>query len=391
MDIALVVRRFGRQGGVARYTAELAASLARGHAVTIYAASWDADPQPNLRFVRVPFLTSDSLARRRKHAANTLIELASFMRNAPRVVSRGKHTIVHNQGDSAGVADVLTVHSCHKAWLAQARRDAGSSAERIRKSSANPLHALILHAERLGVIRSRRIIAISKRVRTQLLEQYEIPEERIVVIPNGVDTVRFGPANRSIHREAMRRASGIAPEEIVAVLPAHEFRRKGLPVLIESMRRLEGSVRLIVVGRDDPRPFLSTIRAHGLEERIRFVGDSPEIERWYAAADLMLLPTVFEAFGLVITEAMASGLPVVTSRDAGAAELIADGEEGLLLDDPTDAEEVTAAIRRLLDDPGLRERIGAAARGKVEFYSWDRIAQMTLDVYETVVREKQGA
>jgi UDP-glucose:(heptosyl)LPS alpha-1,3-glucosyltransferase len=391
MDIALVVRRFGRRGGVALYTAELARWLSRGHTVTVYAATWEEDPGGNLRFVRVPFLTSGYLARRRKHAANTLVELASFMRSAPGIVGRGHHDIVHNQGDSAGTADVLTAHSCHKAWLEQARRDSGSTAERIRKSSANPLHALILHTERIGVTRSKRVIAISQRVRTQMLEHYRIPEERIVVIPNGVDTVRFSPANRSIHRDAMRREFGIASDELVAILPAHEFRRKGLAVLIESMGRLGGGLRLVVVGRDDPGPFLPSIRSHGLEERIRFVGDSPAIERWYAAADMMLLPTLFEAFGLVITEAMASGLPVVTSRDAGAAELIADEEEGLLLDDPTDAEEVARAIRRLQDDPGLRERIGAAARRRAAFHSWDRIAAMTLELYETVAREKRSA
>ncbi|MFH1144235.1 MAG: glycosyltransferase family 4 protein [Candidatus Eisenbacteria bacterium] len=390
MDIAFVVRRFDRGGGIARYTTELAERLSRTNTVTVYAAAWDERPDTGIRFVRVPFVTSTLLQARHRHAWNTLLEVGSFTRSAAKVVNRSQHDILHSQGDYAHGTDVLTAHSCHKAWLHQARLVAGGPIGRLKKSRANPLHALVLHAERIGITESTRVVAISERIRSQIVEQYGIPAERIAVIHHGVDTVRFHPENRRRFGEELRSSLGIGSSEIVAIFPAHEFRRKGLGVLIESLRRLPATLSLLVVGRDDPRPYRSRMEQYGLLDRVRFVGDAPDIERWYAAADLMVFPTAYDAFGLVITEAMASGLPVVTSRDAGAAELISDGEDGLLLSDPSDVDAVTASMRRLVEDAGLRERIGRRGRERAEMHSWDRACAMTLDLYKIVAREKEA-
>jgi glycosyltransferase involved in cell wall biosynthesis len=118
---------------------------------------------------------------------------------------------------------------------------------------------------------------------------------------------------------------------------------------------------------------------------VTFLGRQADVHRYFAAADLFVLPTLYEPFGMAVLEAMASGLPVVTSRTAGVAELITDREDGLLLDDPTDATAIATAVHLLVDSPELREHLGRTAREKVSGYSWDYVVRETLNVYRTVM------
>jgi UDP-glucose:(heptosyl)LPS alpha-1,3-glucosyltransferase len=115
-----------------------------------------------------------------------------------------------------------------------------------------------------------------------------------------------------------------------------------------------------------------------------FRPSSKHIERFFAAADLFVFPTLYEPYGMVISEAMASGIPVITSRAAGAAELIEHGETGWLTADPWDPDQIAVGLRALAADPGLRQRMGAAARSKIEAYTWDRAAEQTMAVYREV-------
>ncbi len=111
---------------------------------------------------------------------------------------------------------------------------------------------------------------------------------------------------------------------------------------------------------------------------------------YYAASDVLLLPSLYEPFGLSILEAMASGLPVLVSRDSGAAELINDGVDGLLINDPTDVAEISAKLGALLKDADLRTRLGKQARRAALQYPWDRVARETEEVYERVLLQKRG-
>jgi glycosyltransferase involved in cell wall biosynthesis len=117
-----------------------------------------------------------------------------------------------------------------------------------------------------------------------------------------------------------------------------------------------------------------------------FVGHTDQVERYYAAADAFVLPTPYDSFGLVVTEAMACGLPVIVSREAGAAELIRHHENGLLLQDYASVDELTSHMRFLLSDPERASEIGAAARRSVEGMSWDAVAQQTMAVYQEAAR-----
>jgi UDP-glucose:(heptosyl)LPS alpha-1,3-glucosyltransferase len=123
-----------------------------------------------------------------------------------------------------------------------------------------------------------------------------------------------------------------------------------------------------------------------LESRVVFAGPSGEVERYYAAADAFLLPTPYDPFALVATEAMASGLAVVVSRAAGASELINDGQNGFVLEDVTGFQELAGHMNTLYNDAPLRLRLGKAARATMEQRSWDHVASETMEVYEQWLR-----
>lgn len=137
-------------------------------------------------------------------------------------------------------------------------------------------------------------------------------------------------------------------------------------------------------------PYRAEARRLGLGDRVQFIGFTPEVERFYAAADALLLPSPYDAFAMVVTEGMACGLPVVVSREAGASELIENGVNGLLLQDVTSPSELATWMQHLTQDRAWASGIGRAARTTVETLSWDSIARQTMQVYEQLLSNRRG-
>jgi UDP-glucose:(heptosyl)LPS alpha-1,3-glucosyltransferase len=183
-----------------------------------------------------------------------------------------------------------------------------------------------------------------------------------VSIPNGVDVKRFEPQARLQRRSAARADLNLVPGTFALLLIGNDWRNKGLPTLIEALNKCRDlRVRLLVVGKDDTRPFEGAIRKLGLLDRITFLAPSKDVMKFYAAADAYAGPSLEDAYGLPVLEAMASGLPVITSINAGASEIINDGLNGLLLRDPTNVVELAGLIRRLVNDRSLTELLAGNA------------------------------
>jgi UDP-glucose:(heptosyl)LPS alpha-1,3-glucosyltransferase len=164
------------------------------------------------------------------------------------------------------------------------------------------------------------------------------------------------------------------------------WERKGLRYIIEALSLVpRPDVKLLIVGSGDRKFCGQLAEIKQVRERITFVPHSSNLWEYYAASDVFVFPTIYEPFGLVITEAMASGLPVITSRVAGAADVIIDGVNGLLITDPGDINGLAAKIKLLLSNAGFRKAIGERARETAEELSWDRVTQKTMEVYNTVL------
>jgi UDP-glucose:(heptosyl)LPS alpha-1,3-glucosyltransferase len=368
LRIAFVVHDHNRISGHSRYVAELASRFKREHEVHVFANTFD-DPDPaDITYHHVPAWRRSSLST-----------ILSFVLPATALV-RGRFDIVHAQGLCALRQNVVTAHICQPAWFEAADRYAGRPGWRKRV-----FRMLVSRLDRL-VMRPRaaaRFIAPSARVGGELCRHYRLAD-RVRVVRHGTDTDAFHPRNRARWRASVRAELGLRESDFMALYVGDL--QKGMPAAIRAVARTAG-VQLVAVTRSDSRPYALLAAAERVADRSRFLPATASIEPYYAAADVFLYPTFYDAFGLVAAEAMATGLPVITSRAAGAAELIDHGKSGWLTDDPWDPDQIALALRALAADHGLRRRMGAAARSSIEAYTWDRAAEQTLAVYRETVAE----
>jgi UDP-glucose:(heptosyl)LPS alpha-1,3-glucosyltransferase len=234
----------------------------------------------------------------------------------------------------------------------------------------------------------RVILALSRMVAMDYLHYHGVHPEQIRLIYNGVDTERFSPDHQRQHRESMRRNLGVEDGEVLLLFVGHDFQRKGLATAIRATARLVRSgepVRMVVVGgRHQWRP-MQLARRLGAGRAVTFAGSVFDTVPYYAASDVYVLPTFYDPCSLGVLEAAGSGLPSVTSRFNGAGEMLTDGVNGLLMDDPADDEELAERIRPLLD----RERrtdMGRAAR----HFALEHTLQRNCDEIVAVYRDIAG-
>jgi len=391
MHVAMLSRGYGRTAGIARVATDLTESLLdRGHRVTFFCADApttmpaqaSADNRARLDFVavRVP---------KRPYAARVPL---FALRASAAASAAGPFDIVHGQVTDCRGADVVTAHSCHRYGMDLMKRTGGAW-ERIKKT-LNPVHPAVYALERHNFSPggSRRIIAVSGRVKDEIVASYRVAPERIRVVPNGVDLAAFHPDRRALDRPAIRRRLGVGDAPIVLFV-GYEYVRKGLRFLLAALARMHHrEARLVVIGKPPTPHARRELARHRLGPRVIFTGPVADVPDYYAAADVFAFPTLYEAFGLVIAEAMASGLPVVTTRVAGAAEWMHAGEDCLLLDVPPDPEQLAHHLDRLLDDEALRRRMGSAARATAErCWSAAVVAEQVLAVYGEVLAERGAA
>jgi UDP-glucose:(heptosyl)LPS alpha-1,3-glucosyltransferase len=228
--------------------------------------------------------------------------------------------------------------------------------------------------------RTRRVIAISERIRADLAEYFG-REEGVRLVYHGVDLETFHPRNRAKYRDVVRAELNLPSAACFALFVG--FLAKGAAVAIRAVARVPG-VHLVLVSGSDQKADRAVAAAEGVSDRVTFAPFTNSIERYFAAADIFVFPTLWEPYGMVISEAMATGLPVVTARTAGAAELITHGHDGWLTDTPWDVDAVTAGIKELAASSERRTAMGAEARKTIETYSWETAAQRTMEVYREI-------
>jgi len=370
-SVTVVARDVGTTGGMERQLGELCTGLLeRGHRLTVIASRCALAPHPQLRVIRVrvprrPF----SLAYPAFFLLGTLL------------VARHREGLLHTTGAVvANRADVSTVHFCHAGF-----RAAVGVAQTSRPSRRYRLNAAVAAwmsrtAERhcFAPGRTRQLVAVSGGVAREL-ERLERCAAAAVVIANGVERDRFAP-DPAVRAE-VREGLGIGAGELVALFVGGDWERKGLRVAIEGVAAAEGW-RLVVVGAGDEARYRALARDAGAGERVHFIGSTPQPERHYAAADAFVLPTAYEAFPLVALEAAASGLPLLAGRVSGVEELVEDGRNGWFV--PREGAAIGARLRALGDDQALREAMGRAARESSAGYTWDRMVDAYVKLYESL-------
>jgi glycosyltransferase involved in cell wall biosynthesis len=230
------------------------------------------------------------------------------------------------------------------------------------------------------------IAAVSKKIAADMRQLYP-GSSGITVVYGGLDEECFSPHRRALLRPGSRRDLSIRDDEFVLLLIGNDWGNKGLNCLLCGMAEVaDPRLRAIVVGSDNRRPFLSLINQLGLEGRVQFCAPRSEVEAYYAAADAYVGPSLDDAFAQPPAEAMACGLPVITSRQNGGSEIITNGCDGLVLENPTDVHGLADMIRNLVNDPALCSRLGAAAAQTAREYTWSRNAAQMRELFEDAAR-----
>jgi UDP-glucose:(heptosyl)LPS alpha-1,3-glucosyltransferase len=238
------------------------------------------------------------------------------------------------------------------------------------------------------------IVALSQTVADDLSRLHGVRQDQIQIIYNGVDCQRFSPAHRHHHRDSIRRGLRVDDQQVLLLFAAHNFRLKGLLELLAVVARLVANrrpVRLAVAGGKRLAHWRRSVARLGLADHVTFIGTVSDVVPYYAAADVFVHPTYFDPCSLVLLEAAASGLPIVTTRrHNGAAELFRDGEDMLMVNDPFDSEALYERLDFLCDER-VRLRLGSAARKVALEHTFERNVRELLSLYEVVNCRRQAA
>ena len=213
-----------------------------------------------------------------------------------------------------------------------------------------------------------------------------LPEHKLVTLFNAVDPARFGPDVWPNDGMKLRRDFGLEKPRVVALIVAQDFRRKGLRPAIEAVARLsDPRLVLLVVGKPDPRPYRELAERLGVAERVIFAGATSDTYRFYSAADFFVLPTHHDPCSLVVLEALAMGLPTITTTLNGAHEIMQESRHGFVLTDPSDAAALAEAMRKMLD-PADRRRMAQACLELRPRLSYERHLNQLEGLYQQVRR-----
>jgi UDP-glucose:(heptosyl)LPS alpha-1,3-glucosyltransferase len=370
LKIAVLVKSFSLTGGMERYVVETCRRLAaKGHRLDIYAREADPELLGDMRFCRVPAGVSFSSALR----------AVSFARETAKMLQGQKYDVIHSH-EKGCCQDIETIHC----FSYLDGLDKYSLLRKIDQKYLSLRSLLYLWLERKQM-KTPWLIAVSGTIGDDIRKHYS-RSSNVAVIPPGVDLDIFQPGKIAAKREAARKTEGFSAEDLVVLFVGSEFRRKGLDRLIGA---IGPGMRLLVVGRGDDLSYhRHLVTQYGLAEQVRFAGLAHEVFPYYAAADVVVLPSRSEAFGMSILEGMACGLPVIVSVNSGVASLIRHDENGYLLHD---AAALPALLQRLFSREE-RERLGQGARLAAEEYSWDRVADAHEALYRRVVawKEREG-
>lgn len=380
MRIALVYRSFQLTGSQARRTVELARHLSRRHDVHVFSIGSRTDtslaPRCTFHDVRVGHLGDGVRFSAR--------ELVTFGVRAARRVDPKAFEVVHACNPSTWIGDVVHLPGVARGEaLLQGSGRAQLMADNLRHPGNAARWIIERRALRNGSL--RRIHVDAPSVVSDLERYHGIPANRILVVPPAVNLAEFRPAD---DRAAARASVSVRAPRTVLLFCGSDFERKGLDHAIEALGATNVDAELLVVGSSDQEDRFRALALHrGVEDRVRFLGTRSDPARYYQAADILLLPTRADVWGVTPIEAMASGIPSIVSNAAGSAAVVRDAGAGIVLPEPLDVRELREAVERLARDPELRREMGRNGLAAVAAHSWEKRGQL---VEEDLVAVAEG-
>lgn len=303
--------------------------------------------------------------------------LNRLWRWADRFFRRTSFDLVLSPGINCNDADVIVVHALfHRLEeLAQEQREAPQEQGFFRRHHRRLYYRFLTRLERRIYTDPQVALATVSQRTAHLITQY-FQRQDVRVIPNAVDMSEFSPSARLARRAEARRQWNFRDEDFVLLLIGNDWRAKGIYTLLEAMAALSDlPIRLLVVGSEASERFRARAKELDVLDRCHWELPRRDVLDFYSAADVYASPSYEDSFGLPVAEAMACGLPVITSTCAGVAEWIHDGVDGFVLPKPSDAPALASLIRRIFQQQDLRARLGEAGAHAAAKWTWANNAE----------------
>ncbi|MGA7143871.1 MAG: glycosyltransferase family 4 protein [Desulfobacterales bacterium] len=377
--IAFALENFSRHaGGAESYAVSLATFLVQnGWEVHLFGEVWDGEPEGAIfHKITIPKYLPAWLK---------LVLFAIYHKNA---VKKQHFDVILGFGNTL----YMNVYQSHGGvhWLS-AKRRVYSEKNEIKRAIKRLIILLSLKQWARAWIESApfrlyprpKIVAISQMIKKDMSSYFRVKGADINVVYNGVDTSRYNQNLRHNHRGALRRQLGLEDDEIVFLFVSYDLKKKGIETLVEAGFQLKqmGSTnfKVVVVGGMPYRALSKQIKTLDIKDKVLFTGPIHSIEAYYANSDVFVLPTYYDACSLVVIEAMASGLPSITTTANGAAGIINDGKDGYIISHPPRSLDLAKKMQLLLNDE-KRQQMSREALCKGRQYSAEKNHQSMIRI-----------
>ncbi|QPK62114.1 glycosyltransferase family 4 protein [Methylomonas sp. LL1] len=370
MKIAIIRQRYNPYGGAERFVSRALSALSQRRGVTLHLIARKWEPIEGIQF----------------HACNPfylgrLTRDLGFAVFACKTAEKLDVDLIQSH-ERLCCCDIYRAgDGVHREWLKQRSRQMNSLMGFLLQ--ANPYHLYLKLAERkmLEGGRLRAVICNSDMVKNEMLGYFRIAEHKIHVIPNGIDTQAFHPGLKQ-ERDQLRQQWRIPADAPVYLFVGSGYQRKGLKQTLQAFA-LQQQGYLLVVGHDKHEQRYRTLAKQlNIGERVLFFGSQQDVKPFYGLSDVFVLPTLYDPFSNAVLEAMASGLPVITSLKSGAAEILTNGVNGFVCD-ALDIQQLADSMQKL-SDRQLAHDMGLLARARAESHDWSIIGDALTHLYQSL-------
>ena len=303
------------------------------------------------------------------------------------------YDLVYSPGVNCFDADAVSVHIVFAEFLRRVSPELGFARNRLRTwpllLHRRLYYRLVIALERRVFQRPETQLILTSRRSAEELARFYGRHDRFPLIETGLDHNAFNFELRVASRAEARRAIGLRDETFILLLIGNDWRKKGLATLLDALTQLADlPIQLIVVSNEAAAVSQAIGQYAGLRGAVHVLPPRKDVEFYYAAADAYVGPSLEDTFALPAAEAMACGLPVIISARAGASDIVHDGVDALVLNDPKDAAALVAMIRRLYADGPFRERLGEKAAETARQYTWERSGRDLAAIFEAFLARK---
>ncbi len=375
MKIAVISRgTLSHKGGAERFTLSFCMELVKmGHSITVYSPEV-FENNLGIRSIKVNFLKTISF-----------LKILSFNWAVKRLIQKADYDIIYGHCQCYPLDVYYAGGGVHKLWM-NIRYE--NKVLRMIKYITSPVHIAMVWMEKkiFADTNNRYIVTNSKLVKSHIISSYNFPEEQIKVIYDGIDQDVFNFNVRS-ERSFLREKYCIQKEDVVVFFASNNWERKGLETILLSLKKLPEKYKVVVAGRGNIKKFSNIINEGNLSKRVILLGVIKDIQKYYGMADVFVLPTMYDPFAQVCREALACGVPVITTKMNGACEIIQDGFNGFVLDSWRDYPKLSNFLLNF-DDESKRIIMSKNSIDTVKNCSWSENSVVHVNIFNKIIEQK---